>query len=185
MQLLHGPPLITELGHRPPRKTAVAANTRGPPPHMWDGTRKSARHVARAADIHQDSSILAAHNGVRAHIGDGCQSTMGHCCWVAELCHTRLPCVEVCRAWPPGGGGLPRVPGSWSWAGNSMDPFWRWKYTGHGQRSVDCRENSELDSVAVDLHWQAVWPPAQIHFTPRGAVIGFTCSARTCTAGQQ
>ena len=62
MQLLHGPPLITELGHRPPRTAVVAANTRGPPPHMWDGTRKSARHVARAADIHQDSNILAALN---------------------------------------------------------------------------------------------------------------------------
>ena len=144
------------MSSRRPQLPAAVSQLCGGPPRMCNRMWESAANGTRVADIHQESSILVAQNGVLAHGGDDCQSAMGHCVQMAELCHTRLSCVEVCRARPPGGGGLPLVPGSWSCASSSIHPFWRWKYTGRGRRPVDCRANSELDSVTADLHRQAV-----------------------------
>ena len=141
---------------KPPQLPAAVSQLCSGPPRMCDSVWESAGHATRVADIHQESSILAAQNGVLAHGGDDCQSAMGHCVPMAELCYTCLPCVEVCRARPPGGGGLPLVPGSWSCASSSIHPFWRLKYADRGRRPVDRRANSELDNVTSYLHRQAV-----------------------------
>ena len=109
------------MSSRPPQLPDAVSQLCGAPLRMCNSMWESAANGTRVADIHQESSILVAQNGVLAHGGDDCQSAMGHCVPMAELCYTRLPCVEVVAVCHlcPARGAVPAVPSIHSGAGST------------------------------------------------------------------